>query len=161
MLTDKSIHLIHGGIAYISDGIVVFPFEIVYLKRQDRIKAVDVAPDIFDTPLLPSPDFRGDIIEHRADLLRVNKARDGEIKARIVHQYDHIWPISSDLLFALPHPAQDSASVEQYRNKTHISQVFVVAQASRRNGLHIVSTIILELGFGIFSLQSFHQMGRV
>ena len=45
------------------DGIVVLLFEEVDLERQDRKKLVDIALDILDAVLLPSPNFWRYVIE--------------------------------------------------------------------------------------------------
>ena len=50
-------HLVGRGITYIMDGVMMLLLEEIHLERQDREELIDIAFDILNTILFPSPDF--------------------------------------------------------------------------------------------------------
>lgn len=142
----KAAHLLHGGVAHVVDGIVVFLFEEGYLKGQDAEELVDIALDAADAPLLPRPYFRRDVVEHLGQLVAVHIFRNAEVEAGIVDQDDHVGLPLADVAFALPHVSEYGGQMQQHGHETHVGQFFVVAHAGAADGRHEVAAEKTEFG---------------
>ena len=83
---------------------------------------------------------------------RLQKLGDIEVKARIIHQYNHIRRPLHNVFFAKSHIAENGAQMKQHRDKTHVCQFFKMFYARSANGRHKVATKKTELGRRIYGL---------
>ena len=82
-----------------------------------------------------------------------------QIKARIVHQNQHIRLPRNNVLLAALHIGKDGAQMQQYGNEPHIRQLFVMLHHHTAHCSHEVASEETELRLRVLLLQCSHQMG--
>ena len=140
ILRPELIHLFCCRITHIVDRITMLLLEERHLKRQDGEEFGDISLDATDSPFLPRPDFRRDVIICRDISLLFQELSDIQIKSRIIYKNHHIrFPLYNILLTSL-HIGKDSTQMHQHRNKAHIGKFLVMLDASASLGSHQVTS---------------------
>ena len=91
----------------------------------------------------------------------LDKLRNLQIEPRIIHQDDHIRLPTDNVLLAKLHIPEDGAEMQQHRNETHVSQLFIMLDTSTSHFTHQVTSKKAEIGLRIPLLQGTHQIGRM
>ena len=136
----KLIHLFCRRITYIMDRITVLFLEERHLERQDGEKFGDITLDTADSPFLPRPDFRRNIIVCRNISLLFQELSDIQIKSRIIYKDYHIRFPFHNIFLASFHIRKDGTQMHQHRNKAHIGKLLIMLDTSATFGSHQVAT---------------------
>ena len=157
MFLTISIHCIYTRITHIMNRVLMSGKKL-NLKRQDGKQFVHIPLDIFNPILFPSPYFRRNIIVDRYFRLLLYKLGYFQVKAGIIHQNHYIRSPTNNVLLTFFHIPKDSTQMQQHRDKTHISQFFVMLHPRSTNSRHQVSAKETEFCFRIFLYQGTHQI---
>ena len=96
-------HFIRRGITHIMNGIVMLLLEEIHLEGQDGEELVNIATDVLDAVLLPSPDLWRDVIIDGNVCPRFYILCNLQIEAGIIYQYDAVRLPGQDILLAELH----------------------------------------------------------
>ena len=121
MRMTKSSHLIHRRIANIVYRIAVLLFKKLNFKGKNGKKLINITFNVLYPIFLPSPYLWRNIIIDRYLSMRVNKLCNIQIETWIIYQNNNIRIPGYYIFFTTPHIGKDSAQMQQYRNKSHIS----------------------------------------
>ena len=139
------IHLLRSRITYIMYRIVMFFLIERHLERQDREHLGNVSPNATDSPFLPSPYLRRNIIISRDIRLLFQELSNIEIKAGIIHQDNYIRFPFHDIILTHLHVGKDGSQMQQNGNEAHISQFFIMLHTSTSLGSHQIASEEPEL----------------
>ncbi len=140
---------------------MVFLLEEIHLEGQDGEEFIDIATDIFDAVLLPSPDLRGDVVIDGDVCPRFYIFCNLQVETRIVHEDDAVRLPRVDILLTELHILQDGRKMQQHGNQAHIGQVAIMADARAADGRHQVTAEETEVSLVVNFLQRAHQVGGV
>ena len=153
-------HLIYRRISHIMNGISM-SLEKSYLKRKYGKKLVHISFYILDPILFPCPNLGRDIIINRYLCFRMHKLSNIEIKARIIHQNDHIGRPRHDVLLASLHVGKNGRQMQQHRDKPHVGQLFIMLHHCSSHGSHQITAKEAKFSFRVFLFQCSHQVGSM
>ena len=150
-----------SGVTHIVDGIVMLALKEIHLEGQYGEQLVDVALDVLDAILFPSPYLGGYIVVDRTYPLGFHILGNIKIEAWIVYQYHNVRLPGKNVLLTVLHVVQYRAQVQQHRHETHVSQFPIVFDARTTHFRHQVTTEEAELSLCIALFQHTHQVRGV
>ena len=140
------------------DGVMMFLLKEVDLERQDGEEFVDIATDVLDAILLPSPDLWSNIVIDGDVCMRFYIFRDIEVEAWIVNENDTVRMPVLDIALAHPHVPENCRKMEQHRNKAHVGEIAVMLHQGTTHRCHHIATKEAKIGLNVNFFQRPHQV---
>ena len=154
-------HFIERGITHICHLMeMVTTMVVIDLERKDAEEIISVATQGTNTPFLPSPNLRRNVIKNRSsrqmlpDIFSHRK-----IEAWIVDKNHYLRLPAEQVALGVPHAAKDCRQMTDDWPDAHVSQVAIMVHQRSTLSLHQVATNTAELSFWLTLTKGSHEMG--